>query len=1142
MEAQPLDFAADEQRAGFRLQRMELYNWGTFHDRVWAIEPGGDNALLTGDIGSGKSTLVDAVTTLLVPAQRITYNKAAGAEAKERSLRSYVLGYYKSVRDDEGASVKPEALRDHNSYSVVLARFHNEGFDHTVTLAQVFWIKDQGQPQRFYVVADTALSIAEDFADFGSDINALKKRLRGRDVVEVHDTFPPYGAAFRRRFGIDSDQALELFSQTVSMKSVGNLTEFVRSHMLEAEPVDEKVDALIAHFDDLNRAHDAVVDARARIEALEPLVADAEAHAVLAEEVAGWRAARDALEPWYAGIKVDRLGERLAKLDEELARARSKVERRRAEQRALLDRRDELKQAIAEHGGDRIEGLARQITEQAEERDARRRRAERYNELARRLELPEVEDAETFLANQRELEGAAERAEARQAELQNARTEAEVAFRELKGRHETIDAELTSLRARRSNIPERSLELRRRLCEETGLEPEALPFVGELIQVREEARDWEGAAERLLHNFGLSLLVPDDHYATVADWVERTHLRGRLVYYRVRDGAERGGRPELHPDSLVHKLAIHPDTPFQEWLEGELARRFDYACCDDLTRLRREKRAITRAGQVKAGGERHEKDDRHRIDDRSRFILGWTNADKIAALEEQAADLEARMRDQGGRITELQAEETSLRERRDALSQIRVFADFNELDWQTPVAAIGRLEEEKQRLESESDTLRTLRGQLEELETEREGLDEALNTATTAVARLEERHERAEATREEARAVLEGAGVEQRERDFPRLAALFDEAVAANALGADAVTAENAERNQSELRRWLSSRIENEEKRLNRLAQKVVAAMSDFRHRWPLETREMDADLNAAGEYAELLAGLKSDDLPRFEARFKALLNENTIREVANFQAHLHRQREAIRERIETINGSLHGIDFNPGRYIALLADPAVDADIRDFQRDLRGCTEGVTGAEATDPGDDYAETKFLQVRTIIERLRGREGTAEADRRWRRKVTDVRNWFTFSAEERWREDDAAHEHYTDSGGKSGGQKEKLAYTVLAASLAYQFGLDEAGRGGRSFRFVVIDEAFGRGSDESARFGLALFQRLKLQLLIVTPLQKIHIIEPFVASVGYVHSPDGARSMVRNLTIEEYHSEKANRRSSEPAAQGVPSSD
>ena len=104
-----------------------------------------------------------------------------------------------------------------------------------------------------------------------------------------------------------------------------------------------------------------------------------------------------------------------------------------------------------------------------------------------------------------------------------------------------------------------------------------------------------------------------------------------------------------------------------------------------------------------------------------------------------------------------------------------------------------------------------------------------------------------------------------------------------------------------------------------------------------------------------------------------------------------------------------------------------------------------------------------------------------------------------SASERWRADDTEHENYTDSGGKSGGQKEKLAYTILAASLAYQFNLKWGVKRSKDFRFVVIDEAFGRGSDESTRFALTLFRKLGLQLLIVTPLQKIHVIEPFVAS-------------------------------------------
>ena len=55
-----LEFIADDRLAGFRLQRLEVLNWGTFDGRVWTLRLDGRNSLLTGDIGSGKSTLVDA--------------------------------------------------------------------------------------------------------------------------------------------------------------------------------------------------------------------------------------------------------------------------------------------------------------------------------------------------------------------------------------------------------------------------------------------------------------------------------------------------------------------------------------------------------------------------------------------------------------------------------------------------------------------------------------------------------------------------------------------------------------------------------------------------------------------------------------------------------------------------------------------------------------------------------------------------------------------------------------------------------------------------------------------------------------------------------------------------------------------------
>ncbi|HYG69842.1 MAG TPA: ATP-binding protein, partial [Anaeromyxobacteraceae bacterium] len=65
-EVQRLDFAASDERTGFRLRRLEVFNWGTFHGRVWQVRADSRNTLVTGEVGSGKSTLVDALTTLLV--------------------------------------------------------------------------------------------------------------------------------------------------------------------------------------------------------------------------------------------------------------------------------------------------------------------------------------------------------------------------------------------------------------------------------------------------------------------------------------------------------------------------------------------------------------------------------------------------------------------------------------------------------------------------------------------------------------------------------------------------------------------------------------------------------------------------------------------------------------------------------------------------------------------------------------------------------------------------------------------------------------------------------------------------------------------------------------------------------------------
>jgi uncharacterized protein YPO0396 len=1111
----PLEFMTDDRLAGFRLQRLEVFNWGTFDGRVWTLRLDGKNNLLTGDIGSGKSTLVDAVTTLLVPSHRVAYNKAAGADSRERSLKSYVLGFYKSERQETLGHAKPVALRDYNSYSVILGVFHNAGYNKTVTLAQVFWMKEANtQPARLYAAGERDLSIAADFSGFGSEMVGLRQQLRASGVA-LFDSFPPYGSWFRRRFGIDNEQALDLFHQTVSLKSVGNLTDFVRHHMLEPFDVAPRLEALIGHFEDLNRAHEAVLKAKRQVEMLTPLVADCERQRELAQTADNLRACRDALRPWFATLKQGFLEKRLASLNEELTRHQVAILRLEEQRRAQQGQERELRRTIAENGGDRIESIGQEILQKQDELERRKLKASRYEELVRALGQHPAATEEEFLRQLSETAKWRETTEEAEVRTQNDLNEAGVFFAQGRAEYDQLKAEITGLKARVSNIDEKQIAMRRTLCQALNLAEAEMPFAGELLQVREDERDWEGAIERLLHGFGLSLLVPDRYYAKVAHWVDQTHLRGRLVYFRVREGG-RGGLPSLHPDSLVHKLQVKPDSPFYDWIEREVAHRFDLACCGNQEQFRRETRAITRAGQIKAPGERHEKDDRHRIDDRRQYVLGWSNAEKIAALEKDAKRQETHLADLAGRISTLQKEQATLKERLSILSKLGEYTDFRDLDWKPVAVAIERLATEKRELEAASDRLKTLTSQLTALEGELQETEHQLDERKDKRSKTEQKISAAQELQQQTQALLADVTEDIVQR--------FDllETMRAEALGDQVLTVESCDNRERDMRDWLQARIDAEDAKIKRLSEKIVKAMAEYKGMWKLETGDVDANLAAAAEYRSMLDQLQADDLPRFEGRFKELLNENTIREVANFQSQLARERETIKERIARINESLTRIDYNPGRYICLEAQMNLDADIRDFQTELRACTEGaLTGSEEA----QYSEAKFLQVKRIIERFRGRDEHSDMDRRWTAKVTDVRNWFVFAASERWREDDTEHEHYADSGGKSGGQKEKLAYTVLAASLAYQFGLEWGAVRSRSFRFVVIDEAFGRGSDESAQYGLQLFAQLNLQLLIVTPLQKIHIIEPFVAGVGFVHNEDGRNSVLRNLSIEEYRAEK-----------------
>ncbi|MCB0582157.1 MAG: hypothetical protein KDD10_22955, partial [Phaeodactylibacter sp.] len=518
-----LDTNINTKRSGYRLHQLEVLNWGTFDEHVWSIYPNGDNALLTGDIGSGKSTLVDAITTLLVPHQKITYNKAAGAETRERSLLSYIRGAYKNEKVMQSSKARDVYLRSgKEDFTVLLAVFANEGYGQSVTLAQVFWLQNDSV-RKFYVLAHNEMSIVEDFSNFGTQIKRLKKSLRQRPLTQVFDTFTDYSNRFRQAFGIRQPEALDLFYQTVSMKSVGNLTDFVREQMLGQTDIQSKIDELVSRYGDLTEAHQAVQRAREQSELLKPLVEQADELDAIRREIEALEAVLEEIPLYFARHRVRALQRQLQEL---YHRWQQNEEEQAAVTAALRQQRQDLQRLETARAGlsvnQRLESIRMELEQRRAEKKQRQQQSERYGEACRRLletypvgEAPEVglpASAGQFLQQQQWAGAALDEVHAAMEKIRDQLQPLHVRIARHREQAEELDTELQSLRQRPTQIPQHNMQLRSRILNALQLSAEELPFAGELLQVREEEKDWQGAIERQLHGLGLSLLVPDRHY------------------------------------------------------------------------------------------------------------------------------------------------------------------------------------------------------------------------------------------------------------------------------------------------------------------------------------------------------------------------------------------------------------------------------------------------------------------------------------------------------------------------------------------------------------------------------------------------------------------------------------------------------
>ena len=1092
--------------AGFRLQRFEVLNWGTFDQHPWVIDLKGEIGLLTGANGSGKSTLVDGLLTLLVPNRKRNYNQASSSTGKkEREEKSYVQGAYGRTRSEDSYGSKPKILRDKGTISVLLAYFSDRSSKQDVTLAEVLWMENTSV-RKFFMIADAELAIATHFSQ-SKNIADLKKYLKANNI-EIFDEFSKYSQKFRSRFGLESEKALDLFNQTVSIKEIGGLNDFVRNHMLEKTDVQTKIRELQESYENLTVSHTAIQKARKQLDALQPITDEAEKYTKFKNEVANLQKLLSFAPAFFATKKFNLLTQELQAIAQKLTQLQA--QRNQSDLRLANLRQEEktldftIKQDTV---GQRLQELTRGIGLSQQEVNRRKKKSEEYNRLTQKLNFPEYSDFDTFHASRTKGEALKQEIDAVLQSLEAERDEQKLSQADLQKQKTSLDNELKSLRSRKSQIPTNSLDIRDSLANALNLENDSLPFIGELLQVRPEAQEWVGAIERLLRNFGLCVLVDDANYQKVNTYVNRTNLRGRLIYYRVTSIASNPMQRAFDPQQIPHKLEIKQENKiFAQWLREQLGKQFNYVCCDSEEQFQHESRAITQNGLIKHGGEKHEKNDRFAIGDRGQYILGWSNISKINALEVELQQINQKIAQINKQVQLLETQRKQKQEQVSRLQDFMRFIDFAEVDWRSVEAERLNLQKQKQELEASSNQLKQLEAQLQATQREIEQVEYQKEQWVGEIRTLENRQDAYKKDQSQCEMKSQSVLSSELETFENHLAKRLKEC---------SMKLETISEDQNNLRDELQQKLRQQEQKTSESSNRIEKLMANFIRDFPETTSEMGATLDFLGEYQKLKAQIEQDDLPRHEQRFKQLMDEKVLIFISTFKRSLEKQEEDIENDINKINKSLHTINYTDSTYIKLCCDTSRNREIRDFKEDLKICLGNVARQTAEDN-----EERFQNIQTrLIERFK-------AEERWTSLVTDVRNWLEFSVSERYISDNAEKEHHTDSSGKSGGQKVKLAYTILASAIAYQFGLNQSTGKSKSFRFVVIDEAFSKSDDSSARYAMQLFKNLDLQLLVVTPKDKINVIESYISTIHFVdNKSEGNYSRILPITIEEYQEKR-----------------
>lgn len=1091
---------------GVYLESVELQNWGPFSG-LTEIPLLGMPALLVGENGTGKSSLMDAILTLLI-SKGLRYNSASDNKTNrsdERSLMEYVLGVSESKLSDdgEGFTKKTRYLRKTGEISIVLLRFRTG--TEFMTLANVFLANEsQKEPQRFYVFAGRPLSILGDFsvqAESFEEYRGAIGRLKG--VTATADR-ARYFAFVRDNIGLTDDNSMRLLRSLSSMKSLPKPDEFIRAHMLRnGDDLWAAYDGMKTAISDMEEVGRKLMDEQKRCRMLETLVPCIKKAQGLQAEADLWGALPVKVQPFVyekgkeaAAREIRLLEEKQALLEKRIQTLENKKDNNTKIQARLEAKRDN-------EGGATLAAKKAELDSFFAEKARRETLYNQFSSIAGRLGL--LADIPTEYVFKETLDGInKKRSESDRIyeEKLSSRREAETIMNKAAERLRILEAEKRRLAKDMTAVDGRLVAVRDEICEALGVGKDAMPFLGSFLSVKEEDEKWRPALEHLLYRKSVSFLVRPDMLPRVTAYLKRHKRSGMDIGYLAMKPVKKipGGNEEK---AAWKKIGVRQGTPFTEWVEEYLRFFAVNRCCDTPEEFAQHYPAIMEDGQIRQNKVVHRKNETIDIFNPNNFMMSGSFEERLKALDKDIVSAGEAVSDTRRGFVAADAALRKVKEEKALLDKVPYISSFADIDVDTVNNKIEDCETVIRELEQDR--------KLEEINVRIAEIEEKQKDIVSGI----------EKNREEMKPVIEAlgyirnqsevyekqlSGVTFTEEEKTVLGGLYDryKPDAQNPKFASVI--EVSPKISARVTRRMKEIMPELERARSEAEKQQREYLDEFRGR----RSELEPGLSMAQAWTAELEKSKDEFLPAAKEAYDRIVDYQNLGAVKRFIIAANMDQE-IKKAIDDVNRILRQVPYSQGTYPTFLQVnclPNRDGEVAALRRILSNIAKACRTEDISEVKPEEAEAVFnatAELTAFLEakKIRIRKETYSED-----NILDQRNWYVFPVsvcrEEVMGngETEIVHVKELDKTNKqSSGEGEKFTYFILAACFAIWMHLLDKDYAGRTFRFLMIDEIGNKLSPSNLRDVISLFALLRIQLVSILPQgDKVSEYEGFVGNI------------------------------------------